>query len=218
MRVLVVGFGTFGAWFARNMKQLGHEVIVVERNGELVDKFADWATHAIQGDATEPSVLERAGARGADAAVISSAESLTTTILATVALRDLGVREIYAKVRGVNEARALDALDITEAIFPEREAAFRLAHRVVSEAVLDYTPLGDHCSIQEITVPPAWIGKTLLELAPREQHGVQIIAVRDALTSEMALPPDPKSRLKDSDSILVAGRDEALAKLGGRNR
>jgi trk/ktr system potassium uptake protein len=210
MRVLLIGFGAFGLWFARSLRQLGHEVIALEREPQLVDRFADWASRAIAGDATDPSVLERAGARDVDAAVISTSEELATTILATVALHDLGVKQIYAKVRSTNEARALDSLGITETVFPEREAGFRLAHRIASQAVLEYTPIAPGYSMQEIAIPDSWVGKSLLEIDPRVKHKVQIIAVRDSLTGELSLPPDPGSPLKPSDSLLVAGRDDRL--------
>lgn len=145
--------------------------------------------------------------------MIATGEDLSTTILVTMALRDLGLRRIYAKARDLNAARALDRLDVTEAVFPERDAGARLAHRIVSREVLDYTPLGAGCSMQEMTVPASWTGRSLLDLEPRERLGLQIVAVRDALTGELTLPPDPGARLKPSDSLFVAGRDEALEKL-----
>jgi trk system potassium uptake protein TrkA len=213
MRVLLVGFGAFGLWFARTMREIGHEVVTIERDGALVDRYADWADRAILGDATDPVVLERAGARDVDAAVIGTSEALATTILTTVALRDLGVRQIYAKVRSENEARALEGLDITEAVFPEREAAFRLAHRMASSTVLQYTPIAPGYSVQEMAMPDDWVGQTIVGLDPRARLGIQVIAVRDALTGEFKLPPDPGSVLKPSDSLVLAGSDDALAKL-----
>lgn len=213
MRVLLIGFGAFGLWFARTMCDLGHEVVAIERDGDLVDRYADWASRVIMGDATDTSLLERAGAREVDAAVIGTAESLATTILATVALRDLGVRQIYAKVRSENEARALEGLDITEAIFPEREAAFRLAHRIATSSVLQYLPLAPGYSVQEMACPDAWVGKTILAIDPRAKLGIQVIAVRDALTGEFKLPPDPNAVVKPSDALVLAGSDDALARL-----
>jgi trk system potassium uptake protein TrkA len=213
MRVLLVGFGAFGLWFARALREVGHEVVAIEREGALVDRYADWADRAIVGDATDPAVLERAGARDVDAAVIGTSEALATTILATVALRDLGVRQIYAKVRSENEARALEGLDITEAVFPEREAAVRLARRIGSSTVLQYTSIAPGYSVQEVAIPDDWVGKSILALDPRARLGIQVIAVRDALTGEFKLPPEPGAVLKPSDSLVLAGSDEALAKL-----
>lgn len=213
MRVLLVGFGAFGLWFARTMCELGHEVVAIERDGELVDRYADWASRVVVGDATDTLLLERAGAREVDAAVIGTAEALSTTILATIALRDLGVRQIYAKVRSENEARALEGLHITEAIFPEREAAFRLAHRIATSSVLQYTPIAPGFSVQEMACPDDWVGRTILEIDPRAKLGIQVIAIKDALTGAFRLPPDPNVAVKPSDSLVLAGSDETLARL-----
>ena len=215
MRVLVIGLGSFGFWFGRTMREMGHEVVAIERQEALVDRHAEWVSRAVVGDATDPALLERV-ASDVDAALIATGEDLSTTILAVMALRDLGVREIYAKARSVNAARALDRLGVTEAVFPERDAGSRLAHRIVSRAVLDYTPIGEGFSMQEIAVPESWTGRSLLDLEPRERLNLQIVAVRDALTGELVLPPDPSAKLKPSDSLLVAGRDDVLEKLNPR--
>jgi trk system potassium uptake protein TrkA len=79
--------------------------------------------------------------------------------------------------------------------------------------VLDYLPLGEGHSIQEIAIPPAWVGRSLRALDPRGQLGVQVIAVRCALTEAVHVPPDPDAVLKDSDALIVAGADPALAAL-----
>jgi trk system potassium uptake protein TrkA len=215
MRVLVVGLGAFGFWFAKTIGEMGHEVIVIERDEALVDRHASFFSRAVVGDATDPVLLERV-ASDVDKALIATGADLSTTILTIMGLRDLGVREIYAKARTVNAARALEKLDVTEAVFPERDAGTRLAHRMASRAVLDYTPIGEGYSLQELAVPEDWIGRSLVELEPRGKLGVQVVAVRDALTGELTIPPHPAARLKPSDSLLVAGRDDALATLSPR--
>lgn len=215
-RYVVIGLGSFGLAIARTLEEMGHEVIVVERRGTLVDRHADEVTRAVEGDATDPVVLRAAGAAGADGAVVSTGENLATGILTTLALRDLGVKQIYAKVSTEAEARALNALGVTEAVIPEREAGERLAHRIVSQRVLDYQPLCDGYSIQELPVPAPWVGRSLRDLAAREREAVQVIAVRDALTEAISVPPDPDAVLKDSDSLVVAGADAALERLSRR--
>jgi trk system potassium uptake protein TrkA len=212
-RYAVIGLGKFGSWVARTLESLGHQVIAIEADGILIDRHAEFVSRAVQGDATDPVVLRGAGVAGVDAAVISMGENLAASILATVALRDLGVRELYVKAAGDAEARALNALGVSEVIIPEKEAGVRLAHRMGATEVLDYLPLGEGHSIQEIAIPPAWVGRSLRALDPRGQLGVQVIAVRCALTEAVHVPPDPDAVLKDSDALIVAGADPALAAL-----
>jgi trk system potassium uptake protein TrkA len=216
-RYVVIGLGGFGTAVARTLEALDHEVVVIEQNAVLVDRAAEWVTRAVAGDATDPVVLRGAGVVGADAAIVSTGENLAGSILATVALRDLGIRDVYVKAANETEARAYNALGVVEAIIPEQEAGARLARRIVQRDVLDYHPLCAGHSIQEMAVPEAWVGRTLRNLAAREL-GVQVIAVRDALTDSAAVPPDPDAVLKDSDSLVVAGSDAALEKLQRRPR
>jgi trk system potassium uptake protein TrkA len=215
-RYVVIGLGKFGSWVAKTLESLGHEVIAIDSDAVLVDRHAEFVSRAVEGDATDPVVLRGAGAANADAAVVSMGENLAASILATVALRDLGVHNLYVKAAGDAEGRALNALGVTEVIVPERDAGVRLAHRLGAQEVLDYQPLGDDSSIQEIEVPHDWVGQTLRQLAPRVHHGVQVIGVRCSLTESVQVPPDPDAPLKDSDSLVVAGADEALAKLAHR--
>jgi trk system potassium uptake protein TrkA len=217
-RYIVVGLGSFGISVARTLEAMKHQVVVIERQGLLVDRFADAVTRAVEGDATDPAVLRGAGAAGADGAIISTGENIATSILATLALRDLGVEQIYAKAANETEARALNAIGVTEVVIPEREAGERLAHRIVSQRVLDYLELSEGVSIQERTVPESWIGRSLRELAPREHEAIQVIAVRDALTDGIQVPPEPDAPFKDSDSLIVAGADAVLERLGKRRR
>ena len=215
-RYAVIGLGKFGSWVARTLESLGHQVIAIEADGILIDRHAELVSRAVQGDATDPVVLRGAGVAGVDAAVISMGENLAASILATVALRDLGVHDLYVKAAGDAEARALNALGVSEVIIPEKEAGVRLAHRMGATEVLDYLPLGEGHSIQEIAIPPAWVGRSLRTLDPRGQLGIQVIAVRCALTEAVHVPPDPDAVLKDSDALIVAGADPALAALPRR--
>jgi trk system potassium uptake protein TrkA len=215
-RYAVIGLGKFGSWVARTLEELGHQVIAIETDGILVDRHAEYVSRAVQGDATDPVVLRAAGVADVDAAVISMGENLAASILATVALRDLGVRNLYVKAASDTEGRALNALGVTEVIIPEKEAGVRLAHRIGSQEVLDYLPLGEGHSIQEIAIPAAWVGHSLRTVAPRAQLGIQVIAVRCSLTEAVHVPPDPDAVLKDSDALIVAGSDPALAALPRR--
>ena len=215
-RYVVIGLGKFGSWVARTLEELGHQVIAIEADGGLVDRHAEFVSRAVQGDATDLAVLRGAGVADVDAAVISMGHNLAASILATVSLRDLGVRSIYVKAATDTEGRALNALGVTEVIIPEKEAGVRLAHRMGASEVLDYMPLGEGQSIQEIAIPDSWVGQSLRKVAPRAQLGVQVIAVRCALTDAVHVPPDPDSVLKDSDALIVAGADKALAALARR--
>lgn len=207
---VVIGLGHFGSWVARALYAKGFEVLAIDREPALVDRLADGVTRGIVGDATDRALLERLGAGDADAAVISTGGDLAASILATQALRDLGLDEIYVKVTSEEMARALDIFGVKETVFPEREIAFRLAQRLPSKTVLDYIPLARGYSIQELAMPDRWLGRSLRELALPRRYGIQIVALYDVLKGAFQVVPDPDEPLKDSDIAIVAGSDEDI--------
>ncbi len=212
-RFLVVGLGHFGSWVARTLYELGHEVIAVDRDGEVVDRYAEMVTRGVVGDASDRRLLDEIGADEVDAAVISMGEDLATSILVTLALRDLGLTEIYVKVTSYDAARALEAIGVRETVFPEQDAAKRLAHSIASQSVLNYVPLAEGYSIQEVAIPDEWLGRSLRELALPHRHGIQVVAIYDVLTQTLRVVPDPDQPLKESDIAIVAGKDETVAKI-----
>lgn len=212
-RFLVIGLGHFGSWAAKALYAKGHDVIAVDTSAELVDRHADDVTRGVVGDATDPELLKRIGADSVDAVIVSTGEDLAASILATLALRDLGLSEIYVKVTSTAAARAVEALNVRATVFPERVAAERLAQHIVSTAVLDYVPLGDGYSIQQIAIPDGWLGKSLRELELPRVHGIQIVALLDMLTGTLNVVPDADAPLKDSDVAIVAGPDDKIAEL-----
>lgn len=216
-RFVVVGLGHFGAWAARALYAQGHDVIAIERDPRLVDHYQSGVTVAVVGDATDRDLLRQVGAEGADAAIVSTGEDLATSILATLALRDLGVKEIYVKVASPEAARALEAFGVRETIFPEREVADRLAHRITSKSILEYVPLGPGFSIQEVAIPDGWLGKSLRELALPAAYGIQVVALQDVLTGTFEVVADPDRKLRESDVAIVAGKDETIRQMLARS-
>lgn len=209
----MVGLGNFGSTLATRLHELGHEVVAIDARAELVDAMGPFVARAFVGDATKRSVLEQAGARQADAAVISTGDNLAASTLSLLALRDLGVKAIYVKVTSDEHTRIADALGAEETIFPERESARGLASRLTATAVFKYASLGPALSVQEMGVPEAWQGKTLRELGLPQNYRVQVVAVHDILRDEMIAVPRADRVLTDSDTLLVAGDPAVLARL-----
>lgn len=211
-RFVVVGLGNFGASVAESLHAMRHEVVALDLSESSVDRIAPHVTRAAVGDGRDLRTLEKLGGRGADVGVVSTGDDITASILTTLALKDLGVREVYCKVISLDHARVMEKLGVTETVFPERESGHRLATRIMSTSILNYVRLGTGFSVQEMAVPESWIGRSLRELALPKQHRVNVVAVHDVLTDVIVPVPDPDAVLKESDTLLVAGADENLAR------
>lgn len=211
-RFVIVGLGNFGASLAESLHEKGHEVVAMDLRPETVDRIAPFVSRAAVGDGRQAKALERLGAKGSDAGVVSTGDDITASILATMMLRDLGIKKIYVKVISRDHARIMEKIGVTESIFPERESAVRLGTRIATQGILNYYEMGTGFSIQEMAVPPAWIGRSLRALELPRKYRISVIALHDVLRSEIIPIPDPDAPLKDSDTLLVAGKDDDLAR------
>ncbi len=212
-RFIIVGLGNFGSGAAETLAARGHEVIAIDTDEARVDAVASRIERAAVGDATQVAVLKRIGAENAHAAVVSVGDDITASILATLALRDLKVQQIYVKVISVDHARVMERQGVTETIFPERESAIALGYRLAANGLINYIRLGPGFSIQEMAVPPSWLGKSLRELDLRARYQIQIIALRDLLHDQWFPAPDPGRPLTESDTLVISGREDDLTRV-----
>ncbi len=216
-RFVVVGLGNFGFTVAKSLTESGHDVIAVDLNGEVVDRLATFVARAAVGDATEVETLRRVGAADADAAIISTGDEISSSILATMALHDVNVKDIFVKVVSNDHARVMKRIGVTDTVFPEQDTARALSARISGSALLNYVRLGTGFSVQEMGVPNSWYGKSIRELKLRQNYDITIVALHDVLTDKITATPDPDYLLKDSDTLLVAGDDTALKKAASVN-
>jgi trk system potassium uptake protein TrkA len=91
--------------------------------------------------------------------------------------------------------------------------ANRVARGIISPNILEYLPISEDYTIAELAPPAAFIGKSLAELDLRKKYNLQVIAIRDVLTGRMQLVPRASSVLKDSDVLVIIGREEDIQKV-----
>lgn len=211
-RFVIVGLGNFGASVAETLHSIGHDVAALDQDSERVDQMSTLVQRAAVGDGTDVRTLRRVGAEDADAAVISTGDDITASAMTALVIRDLGVDEIYVKVVSHDHARLIEKIGVTETIFPERESGIRLGKRITSRSLLNYVQLGSDFSLQEMAVPSSWVGRSLRDLQLPRRHGISVVAVHDVLLDAIHPVPDPDAPLKDSDTLLLAGRDDNLSK------
>ena len=85
-RFIIIGLGNFGFAVAKSLADHGHDVIALDRDGDVVDRLASHVSHAAVGDATDIETLQRLGAADADAAIVSTGDDIASSILATTGL------------------------------------------------------------------------------------------------------------------------------------
>jgi trk system potassium uptake protein len=128
--VAVIGLGRFGEAVAMRLVELGHEVIGIDGNAEIVQKLADDLPHVVQADSTEAEAMRTLGVNEVDFAVVAIGSSLEGSVLSVLALQELGVKEIWAKASTRQHGLILERMGVTKVVYPEADRGKALAEQL----------------------------------------------------------------------------------------
>ena len=84
---VVIGLGRFGQGVARQLCELGAEVLAMDVRSDLVQQLANEVTHAVVGDGQDKDVLRALGAGNFDCAIIAIGDDLAASVLTTMNLK-----------------------------------------------------------------------------------------------------------------------------------
>ncbi len=206
----IVGLGRFGQALAYELAQAGADLIVMDRDEEKVREFREYTDSAYIVKTLDKKTLSETGIQNCDIAVVCIGEHLDTSILTTLNLVSLGVPHVIAKARSFEHGEILEKLG-AEVVYPERDIAIRLAHRLEASRVLDYIQLSETLNISKLLVPDALIGKTIMKADLRGRFGVNIIAIESGKSISESINPDYV--FKSGDILFVSGKTDELNRL-----
>lgn len=215
---IVCGFGRVGSQVAKELREQGHAVVVIDGPGdESLDRAEDADYLVVRGDGTSDDVLLAAGvkrARGLIAAIDSDADNVYVTLTARALSPELFIvgratsNEVLAKLRQAGADRAISPYTMAG----HRIAGLALRPGVVDfiDAALNRVDLG--FSIEELEVRPGRLVGVMVAEARR--RGLFVLAIRHGDGRYEPNPPDTR-RLEVGQSLIVSGTTEALSAVDG---
>lgn len=209
----IIGLSTFGFYLCKYLAQRGFEVMAVDADESKIEKVKHTVSKAIILDATDKNALGNLGMTDFDVVIVSLGDKIDSSILVTLYLKELGVKEIIAKASTEDHGKILDRIGATTVIFPERDVALRLARSLENINVLDVIPVSPGVSILEFGAPSSFLGKTLRELDINNKYGIQIIMIKELVPENLIVVPKADHKIKDSDILIGVGKDQDLKKL-----
>jgi len=212
-RVVVIGLGIFGFNLAKVLFEAGMEVIAIDKSKDLVQRIRDHSTKAIVADAAEKEVLEAIGLEENDIVVISFGEDLAASTILTLHLKEMNIKNIIVKAPNEDHKRILEKVGATEVLIPEGEMAARVARSLISPNIMEYIPLTQEYTISEIAPPKSFVGRSIGEINLRKRYNIGLLAARDVLTDQITMIPGGDFVVKDSDLLVVIGREKDIQNL-----
>lgn len=218
-KYVVIGLGRFGYAVAQTLLRGGEDVLAIDKDEDRVQEVSDMLPNVVVASGADGRVLRALGVGPADTGIVSCGESIEDSILATAALREIGLEEIICKAITATHADILRRVGATRAIQPEHEMGLRLAESLLNPNVLEHLHLSREHSIIEMMTPLHLVGETLVSSDLRKNFGVNLIAVSrekadggDARRRQVEIPTT-QYKFNADDHLILLGRDEQIEAL-----
>jgi len=206
-RVIVVGAGRVGRGLGTRLADRGEEVALIDVDEAVVEDARAQGFRVIVGDATEATVLERAGIENASVVAAATGADDVNLLVAQLATTRYGVETVIARVNHPENRDAFDELDVRTISAGEAVAASMdnaIERPTITHWMTDVDRTGD---VQEV------------ELRAREFDGATVDELVEALPGEYVVPvvardgrthvPGGSFRLRLGDSITIIGEDRS---------
>ena len=213
--VLVIGLGRFGAATAGQLDRLGREVLAVDDDESLVQKWADRVTHAVVADARSFDALKQIGAQEFSIAVCAVGSSVEASVLITANLVDLKIPQIWAKAISTSHGKILERIGASHVIYPEREAGERTAH-LVSGRMLDFIRFDDDFVLAKMYPPKFIRGVGLNESGVRTKYNVTVVGVKSP--GKPFRYAEANTVVTNHDLIIVSGTNSDIERFAALDR
>ena len=207
----VIGLGSFGTAVARELFEVGHDVLAFDLDRERVQAVADLVTHAVTGDARDPAVLRAVGISDYDCVVVSVGTDVGSSALITMRLKEAGVPKVVCKAMSHIHQRLLEKVGADRVVFPEHEMGIKVAQGLARSNILNYIELSDDYGIVEVDLPTGWQGKSIRELDIRAKYSLNVIGVRRG--TDVSVSPSADYILAANDKLMVLGRDVDIERI-----
>ncbi len=207
----VIGAGRFGSSLARTLYELGHEVMIMDSNDEIIQSVSEHVTHAVVVDVMDEAALRELGLSNFDVVIVAIGSDTEASIMATIMAKELGAKKVISKATSDFQGKVLRKVGADRVIFPERDMGIRVAHNLVSTNVLEFIELSPDYGIIEITALSTWVGLSLAQIDLPSKHKLNVIAIKNKEYIDIA--PSSDVIIQNDDSLVIVASTTTITKL-----
>lgn len=204
--ILVIGLGRFGSAVALSLVEMGKEVMAIDENAELVQRWAADLTHVVQADTTDEEALRQLGCSSFDRAVVAIGSDIEASVLTVLALSEAGIEEIWAKAITAKHGKILERVGAHHVVYPERAMGQRVAHQIVG-SLEDYMEFEGY-ALARITAPTILWGIPLGKSDVRTRHRVTVVGIKRQ--GESYTYADHEMIPHRGDELIISGTVKAV--------
>lgn len=226
MKYLIIGLGIYGSNLARDLTNMGHEVIGADRSGVLVDTIKDDISTAYVLDTTDETALAALPLSVVDLVIVAIGENFGASVKTVALLKKLGVKHIYARAADPIHRAILEGLKIDRILTPEQRAARDLSQEMALGHQAEVMQVDANSYVICFQLQELFYGLSYVKLAPelkkeygltlvgssRPTHGRNILGIGVDTLNPLDISR-PEEKVCQGDVAVVYGTRKAYSKL-----
>lgn len=214
--VIICGMGRSGRSLAMNLQNRGPEFVIVENDETKFEEALELGFAAIDGDATDETVLRRAGidrARVLVSVLPSDADNVFITLTARELNPDL---LIIAHAEQESTAKKLHQAGAQKVVMPARVSAIQMSRMILHPSTADLMELLAESSYLDLELDElevnghkALVGVTVRETEAHRKYKLLVVAIRQG-DGEMVFNPAAEYVFGPDDIVIILGNREHI--------
>ena len=208
--IAVLGLGKYGISLAKNMYDMGADVLVVDQDQDKLKEMNGYCTTAICADITNEDEVVSLGLKNMDIVAVAMAGNLAASIMAVAVAKEHGVPLIVAKSSSDRMTLILKKIGANKVIVPEEYGGEQSARILSSDTFLDYFKVDGNLCMIEINPLAKGVGKNMMELNVRKNYKANVIALKRGSSWKII---DPEEALQADDLLLIVLERNDLKRL-----
>jgi len=216
---IVCGYGRIGRVLCNQLKRKPMDLVVIDKNLELIPIFDDDKVLYVSGDASDEAILHKAGilrAKGLIAVLATDTENVFLVLTARQLNPDL---YIIARASRDESKSKLQAAGANRVESPYEMGAVSMAQRIIRPTVTNFLNLAfahkrKDIQMEEIPVNSSsgLINVMLKDTGIRQQFNLIIIAIKKP-DGSMMFNPSYETVIEAGDTVIAVGQEGNLQKL-----
>lgn len=176
MRYLIIGLGIYGTNLAKDLTDLGHEVIGADINSHRVDAIKDYIATAYIIDSTEEAAISVLPLKNVDLVVVAIGENFGASIKTVAILKKMGVSKIFARAIDSLHRTILEGLHVQRILNPEQYAAFALSNEMQLGSSVEILHIDHDTSVMRFEAPALFHSMPYSRIDTKALFGLRLIA------------------------------------------
>jgi voltage-gated potassium channel len=216
---IICGYGRIGRVLARYLTERYLDVVIIEKNADRQAAMDEDGVLYLVGEATDESLLLRAGIRSAKGLITAVATDADNVFLTLIAKQLNPGLFIVARAIQNTAKRTLQAAGAAKVISPYDLGARRMAHAILRPTVIKFLELAftdesTDIMMEEIRVrsTSSLLNVALKDSGIRQRLDLIILTIKKA-DGQLIFNPRADTRIETNDTLVVVGQAKSVNQL-----